>query len=380
MKALALILGLTVTSISPTFAASQGGDSGGGGDSLEGRVNEIRSDLLTWIQKGGAQELNLPADISYGEYVDKMSEILVNKKVALSFTDRPVTVAGKDKTCRGLYITKTKGLFGGEKISNPEILCNIKRFKETEASAQYPLIHHEYAGLVNIEKNNGSASDYEISNQITEFLENHVVKKLVVKKKPTPKVAPKYDPTLEKINKERINVTAIENAMPSCRPFYQQMEKEWQEKVNKSYEELLMHDLTTYYEKNQLSPISEVNIVSINVTSAAIKIIANVTAGADSTQIRLEQLPDYRIRYKTYSGSISNYVDKLGRVQKVELECSIENSYDYGGNLGRRDHEVYFYNNPTGYELKMPKETRRSGYAYEYAFGTSVEITKEITP
>jgi hypothetical protein len=52
---------------------------------------------------------------------------------------------------------------------------------KTSEAGQYRLIHHEYAGLARIEKNYGSASDYEFSNQITNYLEHQTVLKLALK-------------------------------------------------------------------------------------------------------------------------------------------------------------------------------------------------------
>lgn len=161
LKFLALALGLSTSILfNPTFAASKmGGDSGGGGDASEIRVNEIRSDILKWINNDGANQLKLPNDLSYGEYSDKMTEILQPKRVVISFEEKEVSVKGIAKTCKG-FISKSD--------SKAHILCNISRFKNTSESEQYKLIHHEFAGLVNVEKNEGAASDYSISSQITE--------------------------------------------------------------------------------------------------------------------------------------------------------------------------------------------------------------------
>jgi hypothetical protein len=165
MKFLWLALFLSVSA----FA----GQEGGGGDATEVRVNEIRSDLLSWIKKGGARELDLPSHISYDEYADKMSEILKPKKVIIGFNTKKVSVKKVEKTCKG-YIDQVN--------SKPHILCNIARFEKTSDSNQYKLIHHEYAGLVNLENNDGASSDYSISIQLTDFLTEQPVLKLAIKK------------------------------------------------------------------------------------------------------------------------------------------------------------------------------------------------------
>jgi hypothetical protein len=56
------------------------------------------------------------------------------------------------------------------------------------------LVHHEYAGLAGFEVNSGEDSIYPISNQIAGYLEDHVVKKLVVR--PNNSGADPFDPSI----------------------------------------------------------------------------------------------------------------------------------------------------------------------------------------
>lgn len=161
----------TLTNVS--YAVVHGGDSGGGGDASEARVDDIRKDILKWIIDGGATSLELPQDLSYDVYVEKMKSVLVAKKVIVSFTEKEVKVGKASKTCKGYVDLETK---------RKNILCNIPRFQKTSESAQYSLIHHEYAGLVNVEKNDGESSDYVISNQLTDYLVEQVVLKLAIKR------------------------------------------------------------------------------------------------------------------------------------------------------------------------------------------------------
>ncbi|MGE3610260.1 MAG: hypothetical protein AB7I27_11775 [Bacteriovoracaceae bacterium] len=161
------ILGILIClSISLAYA---GGESGGGGDATEVRVNEIRADILKWINDGGAKELKLSKQVSYDDYVARMSEILAPQRVIISFTSEEVLVNGTQKTCRSYVADKEY------------MLCNISRFKNTSESEQYKLIHHEYAGLALIEENIGASSDYSISGQITEYLKEERVLRLAVK-------------------------------------------------------------------------------------------------------------------------------------------------------------------------------------------------------
>ena len=163
----------------------EGGVSGGGGDASESRVNDIRVDLLKWIDQGGAHGLKLPQSISYDSYCSGMAKVLVPHGVVVGFvttaqealTPRPenkVNVDGASKTCRGFVSAQDR---------LPHILCNTERFAGISESEQYRLIHHEYAGLAGLEQNVGASSDYDISNQITDFLVPETLLRLSVKKR-----------------------------------------------------------------------------------------------------------------------------------------------------------------------------------------------------
>ena len=160
-----------------------GSESGGGGDACEIRVGEIRAALLQWVGDGGPKELVFPADITLENYIAVMTTELVAPPDARAVVigcvsteqenlesqkphpdpEQIVSVGGELKTCRG---------FVSERDHLQHVLCNIERFAsdKTSASDQIRLIHHEFAGLGQVEKNNGAASDYEISDQITDFL------------------------------------------------------------------------------------------------------------------------------------------------------------------------------------------------------------------
>lgn len=178
-----LMAGLLLSTLTNASFAVVGGDSGGGGDASEARVDEIRSDIFKWINNGGAKNLELPSNISYEVYEKEMKDVLTPKKVIVSFTDQAVTVGSSDKTCKG-YINK--------ETNRKHILCNIPRFQGTSESEQYSLIHHEFAGLVNVEQNSGESSDYVISNQLTDFLVEQTVLKLAIKKQERPEEQEDY--------------------------------------------------------------------------------------------------------------------------------------------------------------------------------------------
>jgi hypothetical protein len=211
-KRIVLAAGILTLCLSSTvYSRTLGGDSGGGGDASEARVDEIREDILNWIDNGGAKGLKLPIELKYNDYVSKMREILEAQKVVVKFIDKDsetndelkVIVNGSPKTCRGFY-SKVDGL--------PHILCSIPRFSATSDSEQYKLIHHEFAGLKNVEKNDKAASDYSISSQLTEYLSLQTVLKLALKKVEVDKTCAIYSEEFEKLRSSRLSAENIEKA------------------------------------------------------------------------------------------------------------------------------------------------------------------------
>ena len=79
-----LCLAMTVKSYAQT-APHDGGVGGGGGDVEEARVNEIRSDIKNWIEKGGAKGLKLSPGLSLEEYNSQILQFLQAKYVTVGF-------------------------------------------------------------------------------------------------------------------------------------------------------------------------------------------------------------------------------------------------------------------------------------------------------
>jgi hypothetical protein len=150
-----------------TALAGHGGETGGGGDMCENRIQTIGDDIASWIQKGGSRGLKLPASMSVSQYNSAMLDAISQAKV--SCTDEVITIGHAEKTCKNYFDDGT-----------PRILCNTKRFQNTDESSQYVLVHHEFAGLAQIEVADGEHSVYDVSNQISKFLVNQVLKKLAV--------------------------------------------------------------------------------------------------------------------------------------------------------------------------------------------------------
>lgn len=145
---------------------------GNGGDICENKFVSIRNDIRSWIISGGGNSLSLPSSTSIQQYKDSMLANIDHVKV--SCTVEKLKIGQAEKTC----INKM------DKANSGIIECNIDRFMQTSESDQYVLVHHEFAGLAGLETNLSEESDYTISNQITYFLENQIVKKLVIKPAP----------------------------------------------------------------------------------------------------------------------------------------------------------------------------------------------------
>lgn len=163
---------------------SVGGMSGGGGDAQEIRLDEIRVDILRWLDGGGAAGLQLPQGMTRESYERRMHEVLTAHHVMVGFitsaqeaiqTDPElrVDVLGQPKTCRG---------FVSQRDGRPHILCNTERFQSESESSKYQLVHHEYAGLAGVEQNRGASSDYRISRQLTDFLRSEMVVRLALRR------------------------------------------------------------------------------------------------------------------------------------------------------------------------------------------------------
>ena len=182
---LGMILPIALNAAALSPQAWAGGESGGGGDAVtEMRIDEIRADILKWINEGGGFDLKLPVDLSHEVYRAAMSRLLERHAVVIGAVtsaeenstadpELKVLVGEQPKTCRGFVSTKDQ---------RPHILCNAERFKATSPSDQYRLIHHEYAGLARIERNDSASSDYSVSSQITDYLVPETVLRLAVRK------------------------------------------------------------------------------------------------------------------------------------------------------------------------------------------------------
>lgn len=151
-----------------------GKEVGNGGDANEPKFKEIALNIEQWIRSGNADSIKLPRTISLAQYKNKMLSALTNYRI--HFTRNRVLVDGAEKDCAN---------FKDARRAN-EILCNGQRFARIYHESIddiYRLIHHEFAGLAGLENNDGSDSDYTISNQISGYLQFQVVKRLPITQK-----------------------------------------------------------------------------------------------------------------------------------------------------------------------------------------------------
>lgn len=151
---------------------SLGGNGSGGGDICENRLKMIRSDLRAWINRGGSKGLKLPIGVSSAQYSEQILEQLNQAKIVCvgpGDSEYPVSVYNRPKVCRFTNSPESR------------IVCDHNKFMNLAENDQYTLVHHEYAGLAGIENPSGADSNYDVSNQISAFLVDTVVKRLAVK-------------------------------------------------------------------------------------------------------------------------------------------------------------------------------------------------------
>ena len=168
MKRLALTIFAfaSMNAIAASAQANEGGSSPGGGDICEDRIKLIRDDIAQWIKDGGSLRLQLPAGVSQQTYKQSMTDAIARSRVKC--TTQTVKVYGTEKTC-------------AYNPGSAQIICNYDRFNSMKSiDDQYILVHHELAGLAQVERPNRDDSDYSISNQISGSLEEIKTKHLVV--------------------------------------------------------------------------------------------------------------------------------------------------------------------------------------------------------
>ena len=157
-----LFILMTISFLS--LRAMAGSEGRGGGDICEDRIKIVRDDIKNWIIRGRAIALKLPKNLSTAQYKEKMLTQIERAKVKCvgqGDAGYPVEVSGTPKVCRF-----------DKKNDLSQITCDFNKFQKMTASDQYVLIHHEYAGLAEVEQPDDDSSNYEISNQIEVYFGN----------------------------------------------------------------------------------------------------------------------------------------------------------------------------------------------------------------
>lgn len=189
-----------------------GGQEGNGGDMCELRLKDIRTDIEGWITGGGWKGLDLRKEPYAAEYPDRM--LKVTQAAKLSCTSDKIIVREHEKTCVNFE----------NESGRLEVVCNIDRFMvQTQEAKQYPLVHHEFAVPAGFEQSQDGTSNYDVSDQLTGFLENQVVKKLAIKPSHLNEVTTKRSDGLELGNYKLIptdqNTEYCDNLKPrTCIP------------------------------------------------------------------------------------------------------------------------------------------------------------------
>jgi hypothetical protein len=166
---LTLIALISIGSISQAFEGTRGG-----GDSCENRIQVIRDDIASWIRSGGPKDLNLPTGVSSKGYSESMLQEVATAQIrCIGKGDKayPVQVYGTPKICA----------FDKSFLGKARVTCDREAFLKLEEGQQYVLVHHEYAGLAGIEQPQKDDSVYGVSNQLSEYLVDQVVKRLAIK-------------------------------------------------------------------------------------------------------------------------------------------------------------------------------------------------------
>jgi hypothetical protein len=183
-RSLALFL-LTSVSLSPAFAQRGGTSSGGGDIQCDAQIKVLASNLSDWINNNGAEigKLDLSSSLnsstgqpySYSEYKAKMIGLLslpLNVScVKQGDSGYPVSVDDSAKICATSVDS-----------SGVHMICDRALFLALNPDQQIEQNHHEFAiNVPGLEPDTGPISTYEISNQLSSYIETVTERRLVVK-------------------------------------------------------------------------------------------------------------------------------------------------------------------------------------------------------
>ena len=203
MKSIKLLT--ILMTMSPAFSYAQGHGGVGGGDQCKNEINKHRLEILGWIERDEAKDLDFSKarvkgltyeglNSSYG-YKNAMLKALKESNVKVTcYLDparisdpaaqriaqqegvsyRAITVDGSPSTC-----INYEGSDG-----HPHIDCNydLVMNENSVGNSNFKNTHHEFATIAGIEERASSPSDMSVSNQLSEFERTVSVKFLGPKK------------------------------------------------------------------------------------------------------------------------------------------------------------------------------------------------------
>jgi len=181
MKCLLFFLILSSTSI---FAMDIG--TRGGGDTCEDRIKDVRDDLNKWIINKGPNGLTLP---------EKMTVSFYSEAMLFQISKAKIECVGKSDERYSAGIEGISNVCRFDLINDKSFIkCDFFKFNSLSESEQYVRVHHQFAGLAGIENDLNDS----VSNQISAYLVDDVVKKLAIR--PIKKAEDCTKSTLESIH------------------------------------------------------------------------------------------------------------------------------------------------------------------------------------
>ena len=147
---------------------------------MESEFKSIATNISGWILSGRSVGLKLPPNVTNTVYKSKM--LIELKSYKIEMVAHPVTFGSVEKTCVSQRVPSSAKPLPGPAIRN-HIICNQQLFRDTylaNPEGIYRLVHHEFAGLAGIETNHSQDSDYQVSDQISHYLEEQKIYRLPV--------------------------------------------------------------------------------------------------------------------------------------------------------------------------------------------------------
>lgn len=231
---LILAVGFSVVSVSSSFA--EGGHVGGG-DPCKNTINQYRQEILGWVTRDEARELNFKIAKSpnwtYNDpapaknYKASMTKALQEGNVVVSCYLDPSKI--NDPAAQALAVKEAIS-YKAITIGNPaqptacinyedkngisHIDCNYDLIMNTNSlgDADFVVVHHEFASIAGVEERTGTyTSDFSVSNQLSQF--EHWKNVLVL----GPKAQPSAQPYCSEIIDDFVNAITTQCLVPGRR-------------------------------------------------------------------------------------------------------------------------------------------------------------------